>query len=117
MNVVLPYVLWCLAVLGVVTLWFAALSDIGGHARRNVFTAAQLAYMGAAVSVVAVMAVATLSTVLTPNWEATRATADDATEAPAGCEKAAGGTFIFSFGLEQPSYASYAASGCAARHS
>jgi hypothetical protein len=111
-NAVLPYILWCLAVLGVVTLWFVALSEIGSHARRGVFTAAQLAYMGAAVSVVAVMAVTTLSTVLTPDWEATRATADGATGALAGCEKARG-TFVFSFGLEQPSYA---ASDCAARH-
>lgn len=108
-TVVLLYVLWSLAVLTVITLWFVAISEIVGHVRGNGFTAIQLASMAAAISVVAVMAV---GAVFPPERVETSHTTNVETADPsAGCEGVRG-TFIFSFAIEQPSHA---APGCAVR--
>lgn len=105
---VLLYLPLSLAVLVVVTLWFVALSDIGGRARGDAFTAGQLAYMAAAVSVAAMVAIVAASVVLLP--DRTDIARAEPTVTECGGVR---GTFIFSFGIEQPSYTS---SDCAEDH-
>lgn len=101
-TVVLLYVLWSLAVLAIITLWFVAISEILGHARGGGFTAMQLGSMAAAVSVVAVMAVGAVSAVFPPDRvEASHTTTVETADPSAGCGGARG-AFIFSFGIEQP---------------
>ncbi len=97
------YVLWVLAVLFFVTLWFAAMLDIAGRSRAGLFTATQLASMAAAVSVAAVLAVVCASAVIPPERPGDLAAAVPSVER-CGDSGNARGTFIFSFGIEQPSY-------------
>lgn len=112
-TVVLLYVLWSLAVLAVITLWFVAISEIVSHARGGGFTVMQLASMAAALSVAAVVAVGAASVVFPPDRvEASHTTTVETADPSAGCGGVRG-AFIFSFAIEQPSRA---VSGCAARH-
>lgn len=106
------YLFWVLTVLFFVTLWFAAMLDIAGRSRGGLFTATQLASMAAAVSVAAVLAVVSASAVLPPERTGDLAAAVPSAER---CEDSgdARGTFIFSFGIEQPSYG---ARGCGEGH-
>ena len=106
------YVLWALTVLFFATLWFAAMLDIAGRSRGGLFTATQLASMAAAVSVAAVLAVVSASAVLPPERTGDLAAAVPSAER---CEDSGDvrGTFIFSFGIEQPSYGAH---GCGERH-
>lgn len=112
-TVVLLYVLWSLAVLAVITLWFVAISEIVCHARGGGFTAMQRASMAAALSMVAVMAVGAASAVFSPDRvEASHTTTVETADPSAGCAGVRG-AFIFSFAIEQPSHA---ASGCTTGH-
>lgn len=101
---VLAYVLPSLVVLAVVTLWFLAVSEIQGHARRGLSTKTQLAVMAAAVSAVAALAVAGAGTTFPggrfPDVPVGEIGARELGKECVGVR----GTFVFSFGLEQPLY-------------
>ena len=59
-------------ILAVVVLWTVAMSSIGGHARKGLFTGAELAFVAVCVSVVAVGAIAALNAVVPSRaWTAT----------------------------------------------
>ena len=96
----MSYSIWSLVLVVVISLWAAAMSEIGGHLRRGVFSTTRLACMAAAVSA-AVVAVAGASTVL-PGPEAVPALAAGGHRGEAGCVVARG-PYIFSFGIEQAS--------------
>src|SRR5215212_10092503 len=60
---ILPYALWPLLTLATVALWMSAMADITRHRRRGTFTRAGLVCMAAAVSAVAVIALAGIGAV------------------------------------------------------
>jgi hypothetical protein len=95
---VLQYALWPLLVLALAGLWFAATVDIARRRRGGGFTDAKLLGMAAAVSVVAVIALAGAGATLGRGWaEAVTAGPDEArAEVPAR-------SYVFSFGLEHAS--------------
>ena len=95
----MSYAMWSLVLFAVISLWAAAMSEIGGHLRRGVFSTARLACMAAAVSAAAVVAVAVASTVL-PGPEAVPTSAAGEHRDEAGCVVARA-PYIFSFGIEQ----------------
>ncbi len=97
----MSYAMWSLVLFVVISLWAAAMSEIGGHLRRGVFSTARLACMAAAVSAAAVVAVAGASAVL-PGPEAVPTLAAGGYRDEAGCVVARG-PYIFSFGIEQAS--------------
>src|SRR5215212_7261688 len=61
LTIFLLYSLRFLVIFSVVILWVVAMSDIGSHVRKGLFTTAELVSMAAAVSVVAVGAIAALN--------------------------------------------------------
>ena len=103
----LLYSLRFLMILSVVLLWVVALSDIKIHARKGLFTTAQLAIMAVAVSVVAVGAVAALNTAVPSHrWIDTTPKRVASTPPPDQEECAAFSyAFTYSFGLERPANA------------
>ena len=101
---VLASAAWLLLTFAMATLWLVAMAEIWTHARRGVFTAANLASMAAAVTVAAVVAFATLSAAFPPTLAGTRPV-NAVAAGGSGCEGARG-TFVFSFGIERPIYAS-----------
>ncbi len=69
LTVLLLYSLRFCVIFSVVVLWAVAMSDVGRHVSRGLFTTAQLASMAVAVSVVAVGAIAALNaTVPSHGW-------------------------------------------------
>jgi hypothetical protein len=101
LTVLLLYSLRFCVIFSVVILWVVAVSDVGSHARKGLFTTAQLAFMAAAVSVIALGAIVALNaTVPSHGWTGTdpkgRATAIP--PAVQECE-AFSYTFTYSFGL------------------
>jgi hypothetical protein len=93
---VLPYALWPLLTLAMVVLWIVAMVDITGRRRRGTFTSAGLLCMAAAVSIVAVIAVAGIGAVFAgQRFEAVSGAGEDISRH----------TYLFSFGLEHVSYA------------
>jgi hypothetical protein len=105
---------WVLAIVAVLVLWVMAMLDIKRHLSKKIFTVAQLASMAAAVSIMAAIAVATVDAAFPASWTSIGANEPYGRSlAHPECEGIRG-TFVFSFGLEQPSYASpsYASSEC-----
>ncbi len=96
----MSYALWSLVLLVVISLWALAMSEIGVHLHRGVFSSTRLATMAAVISVVAITTVVAASgtfPVAPPRADAA------ASESPAesGCAGGMRGTFVFSFGLER----------------
>jgi hypothetical protein len=99
---VLPFALWPLLTLAMVALWILAMVDITGHRRRGTFTSAGLLCTAAAVSVVAVIAVAGIGAVFGQQFEAVSGAGVQADEPGGDIPRH---TYLFSFGLEHVSYA------------
>jgi hypothetical protein len=99
---VVPFALWPLLTLAMVALWIVAMVDITGHRRRGTFTSAGLLCMAAAVSVVAVIAVAGIGAVFGQRFEAVSGAGVQADEPGGDIPRH---TYLFSFGLEHVSYA------------
>ncbi len=101
MTSVLQYALWPLLALALAGLGFAATVDIARRRRGGGFTDAKLLGMAAAVSAVAVIALAGAGATLAGGWaDAVSASPDEARSmegAPTGR------AYIFSFGLEHAS--------------
>jgi hypothetical protein len=100
LTVVLLYSLRFCVIFSVVVLWVVAVSDVGSHVRKGLFTRAQLASMVVAVSVIAVGAIVALNaTVLSHGWAGIDSKRQ-VTVVPARqkCE-AFSYTFTYSFGL------------------
>ncbi len=104
---ILSYAVWFLAIATVIVLWIVAMLDIKSHVSKEGFTPMQLTSMAAAISVMAVVTVATVNEAFpAASWTGI-ALSEAYSESLARPEcKGTTGTFIFSFGLEQPSYAS-----------
>ena len=105
----MSYAMRSLVLFVVTSLWATAMSEIGGHLRRGVFSTARLAYIAAAVSAAAVVAIADASAVL-PGPEPASTWAAGVHRDEAECIVARA-PYIFSFGIEQ---ASRQHPGCAA---
>jgi hypothetical protein len=102
---ILSYGVWLLAIVTVTSLWIVAMVDIKSHESKEIFTAAQLASMVAAISLMAMVTVVAVSAAFPASWaEIASSEAYRGVFARPEC-KGIRGTFIFSFGLEQPSYA------------
>ncbi len=109
---------WVLAIAAVTVLWIVAMLDIKGHLSKETFTVAQLASMAAAVSVMAGITLATLNAAFPASWTGIGGSNEPYSGSLVHPKcKGVRGTFVFSFGLEQPSYASpsYASFGCPSR--
>jgi len=104
---VLSYAVWLLAIVTVIVLWIAAMLDIRSHVSKEVFTPTQLTSMAAAISIMAVVTVATVNAAFpAASWTGIALSeAYSETLARPECQGTAG-TYVFSFGLAQPSYAS-----------
>jgi hypothetical protein len=103
---VLAYALWPLLTLSIVALWAAAALDILRHKRRGTFTNTGLLGMAAVVSVVAVIAVSGICAVLAGQWfEAVSRASSVGTRANKPASEDPRRAYIFSFGLENASYA------------
>ncbi len=103
LTVLLLYSLRFCVIFSVVVLWVVAISDIGGHVRKGLFTTAQLVSVAVAVSVIAVGAIVALNaTVPSRGWtgidQKGRATLIPARQE---CETFSY-TFTYSFGLRGP---------------
>ncbi len=96
---VLSYALWPVLILALLGLWLAAAVEIARHRRGGAFTDAKLLGMGAAVSVVAVIALAAAGATVGGAW----AEAVTAGPGEARAETQAR-SYIFSFGLEHASF-------------
>lgn len=107
MTSVLPYALWPSLTFAVGALWVAAMLDIRRHTRRGTFSRAGLLGMAALISVVAVVAVAGISAVFAAGWvqAVSNASLERAWTGRIVDEDPAR-AYIFSFGLENASYAS-----------
>jgi hypothetical protein len=103
LMVLLLYSLRFSVIFSVVILWVVAMSEIGSHVRKGLFTTAKLASMAVAVSVVAVGTIVALNAVVPvhawteigPRWSASML--------PGGQECATFSyTFTYSFDLRRP---------------
>lgn len=102
----MSYAIWSLALLVVISLWAVAMSEIGVHLRRGMFSSTRLATMAAVVSAVAIATIFAAS--ITFPGAPTRADAPTVgTLAEPGCTKGIRGAFVFSFGLERGLQAPY----------
>jgi len=107
---------WGLIMLTVIILWILAMLDIKSHVSKKIFSVAQLASIAAAISVMAIVTLATANAAFPASWaEIASSEPYNGSLARPEC-KGIRGTFVFSFGFEQPSYASplYASSECPA---
>jgi len=96
---VLQYALWPLLVLALAGLWFAATVDIARRRRGGGFTDAKLLGMAAAVSAVAVIALAGAGATLAGGWADAVSASPDEARTVEGVPTAR--SYIFSFGLER----------------
>ena len=102
LTIFLLYSLRFSVIFSVVILWVVAMSDIGSHVRKGLFTTAKLASMAVAVSVVAVGAIAALNAVV-PSYGWTGISPRGSASVPPArqeCE-AFSYTFTYSFGLRR----------------
>ena len=98
----------------VVILWVVAMSDIGNHARKGLFTTAKLASIAVAVSVVAVAAITALNVVIPSHGWTGMGPRGSVTVPPARQEcEAFSYTFTYSFGLRR---STSVPQDCMARH-
>jgi hypothetical protein len=95
---VLQYTLWPLLVLSLAGLWFAAAVQIARRRRGGGFTDAKLLGMAAAVSAVAVIALAGAGATLAGGWADAVSVSPDEARTVEGVPTAR--SYIFSFGLE-----------------
>ncbi len=99
----LLYLLRFSVIFSVIMLWVVAMSEIRSHARRGLFTTAQLASMAVAVSIVAVGAIATLNVIIPLHQWTAIDLRGGASGPPDGQEcDAFSYTFTYSFGLRRP---------------
>lgn len=104
---ILSYAAWLLTIVTVIVLWIVAMLDIRSHVSKEVFTPTQLTSMAVAISIMAVVTVATVNVAFPAGSWFGIALSDAYSESLARPEcKGTVGTYVFSFGLEQPSYAS-----------
>lgn len=97
---ILSYTLWPLLVLALGGLWIAAAVEIARHRRGGVFTDAGLLGMAAAVSAVAVMALAGAGATLGGAW------AEAVSAGPGeGRAEVSARSYVFSFGMEHATFA------------
>ena len=97
------YLLRFCVIFSVIMLWVVAMSEIRSHARRGLFTTAQLASMAIAVSIVAVGAIATLNVIVPLHQGTAIDPRGGASGPPDGQEcNASSYTFTYSFGLTRP---------------
>jgi hypothetical protein len=90
-------------IFSVVILWVVAMSDIGSHVRKGLFTTAKLTSMAIAVSVVAIGAIVALSAVVPSHGWTEISPRGSASGPPTRQEcEAFSYTFTYSFGLRQP---------------
>jgi hypothetical protein len=98
---ILPPTLWPLLTLATVALWMAAMADITRHRRRGTFTRAGLVCMAAAVSAVAVIALAGIGAVFAgQRFEVVSRAASDGVKPEEQGGGVPGHTYLFSFSLE-----------------
>ena len=104
MTSVLQYALWPSLAFVMLALWTLGILDIDRHRRRGTSTSAGLLCMAGCISLVAIFAIAGTGAVFADPWAEAVATADpDGQEA--GELRGPARTSIFSFGLENASYA------------
>ncbi len=104
MTSVLQYALWPSLTSAMLVLWAFGILDIDRHRRRGTSTSAGLLCMAGCVSLVTIFAIAGIGAVFVDPWAETVATAGpDGQEA--GEPRGPARTPIFSFGLENASYA------------
>jgi hypothetical protein len=102
LTVFLLYSLRFSVIFSVVILWVVAMSDIGSHVRKGLFTTGTLASMSIAVSVVAVVAIAALNAVVPSHGWTGMGLRGSASVPPARQEcEAFSYTFTYSFGLSR----------------
>ena len=102
LTIFLLYSLRFSVIFSVVILWVVAMSDIGSHVRKGLFTTAKLASMAIAVSVVAVGAIAALNAVVSSHGWTEIGPRGSARLPPARQEcEAFSYTFTYSFGLRR----------------
>ena len=104
MTSVLQYALWPSLAFGVLVLWTFGILDIDRHRRRGTFTGAGLLCMAGCVSLVAILAIAGGGAVFADPWAETVTTAGPNAQ-EAGELRGPARTPVFSFGLENASYA------------
>lgn len=103
LMVLLLYSLRFSVIFSVVILWGVAMSEIGSHVRKGLFTTAKLASMAVAVSIVAVGAIATLNVVIPSHGWTEIGPRGDTSMPPARQEcEAFSYSFTYSFGLIRP---------------
>ena len=103
-TLVLQYALWPSLAFAVLALWIFGILDIDRHRRRGTSTSAGLLGMAGCVSLVAIFAIAGVGAVFADPWaEAVATAAPD--EGESGGPRSPARTHIFSFGLENASYA------------
>jgi hypothetical protein len=103
LTVFLLYSLRFFVIFSVTMLWVVAMSDVGGHVHKGLFTTAELASMAVAVSVVAVCAIAALNAAV-PSHGWSEVDPRRSTSMPLirqECD-AFSYTFAYSFGLRHP---------------
>ena len=101
---VLQYAVWPSLTFAMLVLWIFGLLDIDRHRRRGTSTNAGLLCMAGCVSLVAIFAIAGTGAVFADPWAEAVATAGP-NEREAGEIRSSARTPIFSFGLENASYA------------
>jgi|SRR5215212_3925235 len=100
----LPHTLWPLLTLAMIALWTVAMADITRHRRRGTFTGSRLVGMAAAVSTVAVIALACIGAVCADQrFEAVSRADYGGVKPDARGVGVPGRTYLFSFGLEHAS--------------
>ena len=109
MTSVLQYALWPSLTFAMLALWTFGILDIDRHRRRGTSTNAGLLCMAGCISLVAIFAIAGTGAVFADPWAEAVATAGPNGREPNGREagelRSPARTPIFSFGLENASYA------------
>ena len=101
---VLQYALWPSLTFAMLVLWALGMLDIDRHRRKRTSTGAGLLCMAGCVSLAAIFAVASIGAVFADPWTET-VSKDDPSGLRAGEPGNPAGAPIFSFGLENASYA------------
>ena len=103
LTVFLLYLVRFSVIFSVVILWVVAVSDIWSHVRKGAFTTAKLTAMAAAVSVVAVGAIAGLNAVVPSHGWTGLGSTEKSAGVPPNRQKcvAFSYTFTYSFGLRR----------------
>jgi hypothetical protein len=103
-TTVLQYAVWPSLMFAVLALWTLGVLDIDRHRRRGTSTSATLLCMAGSVSLVAIFAIAGIGAAFADPWVETVAAAGS-DEREASELRSPARTHLFSFGLENVSYA------------